>query len=202
MKESPSTDAAIPATSMAEPAAELDVSQIAKLAEQYRFLPPAWQQIDRLVIRVMEFILFLAGSLFASLVSLEVISRYVFNFSILFVNAAARMLLVWFFLLGAGLALRYGAHVGVEFILVRLPARWRRVFLLGAEACAVLFFVEMIWSGLYSLGPAWSQNEPGLEIPLFWGFLAIPVGFVLLTYHMLVLMVVEMRRTPGGESRP
>jgi TRAP-type C4-dicarboxylate transport system permease small subunit len=35
-----------------------------------------------------------------------VVSRYLFQFSIFFINSAARLLLVWFFLLGAGLALR------------------------------------------------------------------------------------------------
>lgn len=187
---------------MAEPAAETDISNAAKLEEQYRFLPSKWQRFDRIAVRVTEFILFVVGSLFATMVSLEVTSRYVFNFSILFVNAAARMLLVWFFLLGAGLALRHGAHVGVEFLLARLTPRGRRLVFFIAQSCAVIFFIQMVWSGVYSLGPALNQTEPGLEIRLFWGFLAIPVGFALLIYHMLVLMVVELRRMPAGETRP
>jgi TRAP-type C4-dicarboxylate transport system permease small subunit len=52
----------------------------------------------------------------------------------------------------------------------------------------------MIWAGLYALGPAWGQSEPGLEIRLFWAFLSIPVGFALLAYHMTVLMAVEFKR--------
>lgn len=187
---------------MAEPAeAEVDVLKVAKIEEQTRFLPLRWQKFDRAAIRVTEFGLFAVGALFATMVSLEVISRYVFNFSILFVDAAAKMLLVWFFLTGAGLALRHGAHIGVEFILTRLAPRRRRLVLSIAQALTIVFFVEMVWSGLYSLGPALNQTEPGLEIRLFWGFLAIPVGFTLLTYHMLVLMVVELRRKPGGKTR-
>ena len=186
---------------MPEPAAETDISNAAKFEEQYRFLPSKWRNFDRATIRVTEFTLFVVGSLFASMVSLEVTSRYVFNFSIVFVNTAARMLLVWFFLLGAGLALRHGAHVGIEFILVRLAPRLRRLVLFIAQSLAIVFFLEMVWSGLYSLGPALSQTEPGLEIRLFWGFLAIPVGFALLIYHMLILMVVELRRMPAGETR-
>lgn len=187
---------------MAELAAETDFSDVGKIEEHYRFLPPKWECLDRITVRATEFILFAVGMLFATMVSLEVTSRYILNFSIVFVNAAARMLLVWFFLLGAGLALRYGAHVGVEFILVRLAPRRRRLLLFIAQSCAIIFFIEMVWSGLYSLGPALTQTEPGLEIPLFWGFLAIPVGFVLLIYHMLVLVVVGLRRMPAGETRP
>jgi TRAP-type C4-dicarboxylate transport system permease small subunit len=186
---------------MAEAAAEADISSSAKIEEQRRFLPPKWRMFDRAAIRVTEFTLFVVGSLFATMVSLEVTSRYVFNFSILFVNAAARMLLVWFFLLGAGLALRHGAHVGVEFILSRLAPHRRRPVFFIAQSLALVFFLEMVWSGLSSLGPALHQTEPGLEIRLFWGFLAIPVGFALLIYHMLVLMVCELRRMSAGEMR-
>jgi TRAP-type C4-dicarboxylate transport system permease small subunit len=168
---------------MAQFAAETDIPDIAKIEGQHPFLPPKWRRFDRAAVRTTQFTLFVIGSLFASMVSLEVISRYVFNFSILFVNAAARMLLVWFFLLGAGLALRSGAHVGVEFVLARLAPRQRRRVFFVMQGCAILFFVEMVWSGIYSLGPALNQTEPGLEIRLFWGFLAIPVGFTLLIYH-------------------
>ena len=52
--------------------------------------------------------------------------------------------------------------------------------------------VEALTWRLTALGPAMRQTEPGLEISLFWAFLSIPTGFVLLTYHMLVLMAVEL----------
>jgi TRAP-type C4-dicarboxylate transport system permease small subunit len=57
----------------------------------------------------------------------------------------------------------------------------------------------MIWAGAYSLGPALNQTEPGLDVSLVWAFLAIPVGFVLLGYHMLLLIVVEARRVPASD---
>ena len=62
-------------------------------------------------------LLFVIGALFTGMIVLEVVSRYLFDFSIFFINGAAQFLLVWFFLLGAGLALREGSHVGVEFLI-------------------------------------------------------------------------------------
>ena len=182
---------------MSENIALAEVSDAAKLEKQYVFLPPVWQSVDHVIIRATEISLFVVGLLFAFMVTLEVVSRYVFNFSIFFVDGAAKLLLLWFFLLGAGLALRYGAHVGFELLLRALPPRRRKALILTSQALALVFFLEMVWGGYFALGPASRQSEPSLEVSMFWAFLAIPVGFVLLAYHMIVLMFIEVRRAPG-----
>ena len=156
-------------------------------------LPAAWRPVDAVIVRATEFSLFAVGVVFATLVTLEVISRYVFSFSIFFVNASARLLLVWFFMLGAGLALRHGAHVGFELIVSRLSPERRRAVLLLGYGLSLVFFVQMIWSGAYSIGPALAQVESGLGISLVWIVAAIPVGFLLLAYHAIVLVVAELR---------
>ena len=179
---------------MTDSAVEAEDFAGSKIAAQSAALPPIWRSFDRFVIGASEVSLFAVGAFFTVMITLEVISRYLFNFSILFINAAARFLLVWFFLLGAGLALRHGAHVGFELITSRLPPGAKRVVIFIAQLLAMVFFIEMVWGGLYSLGPAMNQIEPGLEIRLVWAFLAIPVGFGLLIYHMLVLMTVEFRQ--------
>jgi TRAP-type transport system small permease protein len=183
----------------AEPDYDTAAESDARLAAQRLRLPRVWAAADRAIVRGSEFGLFGVGMLFTLMITLEVISRYVFNFSISFVNAAAKFLLVWFFLLGAGIALRQGAHVGFELLLTKLaPARKRIVVLVG-EFLALVFFVEMVWAGLHALGPALNQTEPGLGISLVWAFLAIPVGFALLIYHMVLLIVVELRPLPAAE---
>ena len=72
--------------------------------------------------------------------------------------------------------------------------------MLTGEFLALLFFVEMVWGGIASLGSAVQQTEPGLGISLAWAFLAIPVGFSLLMYHMVILIVVEYRKNPAKET--
>ncbi|HEX9277661.1 MAG TPA: TRAP transporter small permease [Casimicrobiaceae bacterium] len=186
---------------MSEVAAEHESAGAARVARQYASLPRAWRSIDRAVVRATEGGLFVIGALFTIMITLEVVSRYVFSFSIFFVNAAARLLLVWFFLLGAGIALRHGTHVGFELILGAMAPRRRRLTVLFGQLLALVFFIEMVWGGLYSLGPALNQTEAGLDISLAWAFAAIPIGFALLIYHMLLLMVVEIRQQQEGEPR-
>jgi C4-dicarboxylate transporter DctQ subunit len=186
---------------MSESFVETEVSDSAKLEAQFALLPPAWRGLDRAVIRLTEICLFVVGLLFALMVTLEVVSRYVFNFSIFFVDGAAKLLLLWFFLLGAGIALRFGAHVGFELLIGALSTRRRLYLLLAGQFLALVFFLEMVWGGIAALGPAAAQSEPSLEVSLVWAFLAIPVGFSLLAYHMIVLMYLEVRRTPPASAR-
>jgi len=127
---------------------EADAGGRRKLAEQWVRMPPAWRRADVGLVVATQWTLCVGGVLFAAMITLEVISRYVFSFSISFVNAAARLLLVWFFMLGAGIALRHGAHVGFELITAALPPRARRVVeLVGLLAVAVFCYSARKWVG-------------------------------------------------------
>ena len=171
------------------------------VAAQQAALPAAWRAIDRAVLYATNGALFVIGAVFTIIVTAEVVSRYGFSHSIFFVNAGARLLLVWFFLLGAGIALRHLAHVGFELLVSRMHGARRRNVLTIAYACSLVFFLEMIWGGVYAIGPALPQNEAGLGISVVWFVLAVPVGFVLLAYHAIV-MLVALWRAPLAEASP
>ena len=163
------------------------------VAFQQSMLPSGWRTLDRFLLQATSLVLFAVGAVFTVMVTAEVISRYVFGSSIFFVNSGARLLLVWFFLLGAGVALRHNAHVGFELLVSRMHGARRRNVLTAAYVCSLVFFLEMIWGGFYSIGPAIPQNEAGLGISVVWFVLAVPVGFLLLAYHMIALLVVLWR---------
>lgn len=164
-----------------------EVDEAAKLAGQRSVLPRAWQRFDHGLVRTTEIVAAIIGIAFAALISLEVVSRFVFDFSVSFVNAAARMLLVWFFLLGAGIALRRGAHVGFTMTIESLRG-WPRVAAIRAgQAMMMGFFVLLFWSGLVATLAAIPQSDPGLGISLGYGVAALPAGAALLIYHLVVL---------------
>jgi TRAP-type C4-dicarboxylate transport system permease small subunit len=163
------------------------------VAAQQAALPAGWRVLDRAVLYGTNAVLFVVGAVFTVIVTAEVVSRYGFDYSIFFVNAGARLLLVWFFLLGASIALRHLAHVGFELLVSRVHGTRRRNLLTIAYACSLVFFMEMIWGGLYAIGPALPQNEAGLGISVAWFVLAVPVGFVLLAYHAIVMLVALWR---------
>ena len=165
---------------------------------QRQGLPALWQRVDTLLVTLVNATLFLIGSLFVLMITLEVVSRYLFDFSIAMVNAGSRLLLIWFFLLGAGSALREHAHVGFEMLVSKLKPRARLVMLLIAHALALAFFLELCWSGLHLLGPGLRQGWAGSDIKLFWVAIALPLGALLLIYHLAVLSYLAVRRPEGA----
>lgn len=156
--------------------------------------------VDNFVIRATEVAVAFIGSTLMLMVSLQVISRYVFEFSIFAINAAAQFLLVWFFLLGAGLALRQGAHVGLDLLVNALPSRLGRIITAVSHCLVLLFLAQMLWGGFLALEPAMRQTEISLGITRFWVMLAFPVGFGLLIYHQLVLFYAVIRGQFGGKD--
>lgn len=161
----------------------------------------AWRVWDTWLIRATEVILFAIGATFTSLIALEVVSRFVFSFSIFFTNAAARYLLVWFFLLGAGLALRQGAHIGFEMLVRALPSPFRGRIEALAHSLAFLFFALMIWGGVSSLPQAWTEVDSSMGVRSVWGMAAIPVGFTLLFYHQASVLIERRIGSGRHEGR-
>jgi TRAP-type C4-dicarboxylate transport system permease small subunit len=176
---------------------EADEAGRRKVDAQWSAMPPGWRTFDRGLLAGTQWLLVAGGVVFAAIITLEVVSRKFFNFSIYFVNAAARLILVWFFMLGAGIAVRHGAHVGFELLTAALPPRTRRAVELVGLLAAAIFCAEMLYAGIQALGPAWLQSEPGLDISLAWPILAIPVGFGFLLYHIAVMMWTRVRSKDG-----
>jgi TRAP-type transport system small permease protein len=165
-------------------------------------LPSGWKRIDRWIIGTTRVVACAVGMTFTVLVTFEVASRYLFNFSFFAINSVVTFLLVWFFLLGAGLALRQRAHVGFEVAVSRMPPWLARATFVVSQALCLIFFAALVWSGYRALGPATQQVDGALGLSLFWVMLAIPIGFLLLIYNQAAMFVAALRKAPGEELRP
>lgn len=121
------------------------------------------------------------------LVFANVVSRYVFNYSFIWVEEITRYMMVWVGFIGSGLVLRYGAHIAVEAFQDVLPARAAQVTRALVVLVLAITFVAMTWLGLQYVRFAWDQETPVFN----WGFglvyLAIPIGSVLMLIHLLYI---------------
>jgi C4-dicarboxylate transporter DctQ subunit len=146
------------------------------------------KHFDKIVIRTTEILLFVIGIAFTILIFLEVLSRFIFDFSVFAINAIARFLLLWFFLLGMGLALRKKLHVGFEIFKRRLPIKLARLFECAIHLFVLLFCAEILWSGLLALPPSLGHIVGSLGVSKFWGVLSFPVGIGLMIYHQIAII--------------
>ncbi len=83
----------------------------------------------------------------------NVVTRYIFNFNILWALEVTVFLFAWLVILGAAYAMKKGAHLGVDAIINMVSAPTRRIMGLMAGLCVLVF------SGLMFKG-AWDFWAP------------------------------------------
>jgi TRAP-type C4-dicarboxylate transport system permease small subunit len=104
---------------------------------------------------LVEWLMALALAIMVVLVFGNVVLRYVFNSGIAWAEEVSRLMFVWLIFLGAILALRHHAHLGVELVQAKLPPGARR-------ACAFVSHVLMLYGLWLFLYGSWTQTVIGL----------------------------------------
>jgi TRAP-type transport system small permease protein len=105
--------------------------------------------------RSVEALMALDLALIVVLVFSNVVGRYGFGSGFAGAEEVSRLLFVWLVFLGAVLALRRRAHLGVELLQACLPRPLRR-------ACAVVTHVLMLYALWLFLAGSWTQTKIGM----------------------------------------
>jgi TRAP-type C4-dicarboxylate transport system permease small subunit len=159
----------------------------------------AISRFERRFVAANRAIIFLLMAVMATLVFVNVIARYLLNFSIIWAEEVSQYLMIWIAYLGAGLALREARHVAIEMLQDRLPpAMGRRMrMIIGGLMLAFLGTVTVL--GFQFAFFVWSQETPVLNISLGIPSLAIPIGALLFSAHLVLIFrdYSERRFEPG-----
>ncbi len=156
-------------------------------------------RFERYLVLTNRAIVFLMMAVMTSLVFVNVVTRYVFNFSIIWAEEVSQYLMIWIAYLGAGLALREGRHVAVEMLHDRLPAPLSRSVRMAVGGLVLAFLGAVTILGFQFVLFVWSQETPVLNISLGIPSLAIPIGSLLFAVHLVLMFrnYAERRFIPG-----
>jgi C4-dicarboxylate transporter DctQ subunit len=88
---------------------------------------------------------------------------------------------------GAAYGVRSGIHVGVDVLVNRMNEKNRKVFTLISLGSGALFTSIIGSLGAYFVyGIAQTdQTSPDMEIPMWWVYMAIPLGSFLMSFRFL-----------------
>ncbi|WP_109075738.1 MULTISPECIES: TRAP transporter small permease [unclassified Azospirillum] len=120
------------------------------------------------------------------LVFANVVLRYLFELSLPWVEELTRFMMIWVAYLGAGLALRAGAHVSVDLLQDAVAPRLARIMRIAVALSVLVFLVTVAWYGWIYAQFTMRQTSPVLELPLGAVYLAIPIGCALMALHLLL----------------
>lgn len=142
-------------------------------------LPGLLGMIDSLVSRI-ESVMLAAGVLLMALNTVaNVVGRFVFQHSLFFSEELNRILIILITFAGISYAARQGRHIRMSAIYDALPALARRnLMILIAALTALVMFALCYFSVGYIIKVANSGRVlPASQLPVFWIFLWVPVGF-------------------------
>lgn len=118
------------------------------------------------------------------LIFLQIISRVIIGSSFSWTEELARFLMIWVTLLGGSFAFQYGAHIGIEVLVRKLPRMTASVIqVIVTLACAV-FFLVMIVKGIELIGGAMLQTSPALNIRMGYVYAIFPVAGILMLLNL------------------
>lgn len=153
---------------------------------------------DRVLRRVENALVAVSGAallLMMALMVVEVVLRYLFasplSWSVGFVSG---YLLVGFFFLGLPYTVREGAHISIDLLHDRLPARWQRACTRLGLVLGAVFFAALAYGGVLLTADAVAGGDvppPGsaeLPWPVWTSTVLVPLGCAVVVLRLLVTL--------------
>ncbi|MFV0243725.1 MAG: TRAP transporter small permease [Qingshengfaniella sp.] len=144
---------------------------------------PVLKGLDRALGAVEASILITGLVLSIVVLIADIVLRIFANMALPWAAEATRYAIVWMVFIGGGPAARKGAHISIDALSEALPAPLgerlaRLVLSLSAIGCGVLAWTS--WTLVRQM-MLFNQRSPSLEWPMWMVYLALPIGFGLMT---------------------
>ncbi len=125
----------------------------------------------------------------------QVIARYVFNYSFVWALELTMFFFGALIFLGMSYGVRIGAHIGVDALLRVVPARVAKGMMVLGTLLSIVYASIVLYGSwiyvdkMYTIG-IMAQDIP---IPQWVPRLVLPIGYILLIYRLLEVLVKLLR---------
>ena len=124
---------------------------------------------------------------YAAGMPIPVVQDWLLSLNLSWAQELCIYMFVWMAKFGAAYGVRTGIHVGVDVVVNHLPDSARRKCILFSLACGALFTgvvaafgANFVWQLMHT-----SQTSPDMELPMWFVYLAIPLGSGLMCFRFL-----------------
>jgi TRAP-type C4-dicarboxylate transport system permease small subunit len=146
--------------------------------------------------KLIETALILGSVVIVGIVTAEVVLRKGFGTSLIITEELARYMLVWLVFLAGALGIRDKSHIRINAMVKHLSPRNQIVLALCAHGMSLIFLVLLFIESIRILPRQFSQMCITFDVSIFYFYLAIPIGCVL----MALFMVPKIRDVLAGRA--
>src|SRR5699024_9099621 len=134
-------------------------------------------------------------------VTVEVISRKVFNHSFVFVTPLTEFLFPWLEFLAIIIITKDEEHIAVSYFFDKFPLK-SKIFVAVINRLIMLFFsVSMMISSYHLSMDSQNINIPILDIAKFWYYISMTIAFLATSIYILIQMILVIIKRNVGEDK-
>jgi TRAP-type C4-dicarboxylate transport system permease small subunit len=135
------------------------------------------------------------------IVTVQVMTRKLFNFVLFWSEEVTLLLLVWFSFLGIAIGFREKLHMAIDTFTSKLPERWNWVLDRFIYACTFAFGVYLIISGTEFTVLMSESTLAATKLPNSVVYVIMPItGVLICIYSFLQFIGIETTRHRGVEE--
>jgi len=126
---------------------------------------------------------------------LDVAARYLFSAPFSWGAESVRYAIIWVVFIGSSIAARRGIHISISALREFLPPPAQRPLIMLVLVICCGFSLLLLYASvsLIQFMRRFSQVTPALEIPMWWVYLAVPVGAGLMSLRFTQALWAEAR---------
>lgn len=129
---------------------------------------------------------------FTVVVFVSVLTRYVFNYPIIWSVEMSKLFFVWSCFLAATIAYKQQLHIRFEFTERILGPRGIKITDVGIHLLSFLFFGRVFLQSLTFIQSIWQTYFPVLNISQGWLYVSVAVSMGICLIHCLMLFVESL----------
>lgn len=153
--------------------------------------------VFRTIVNIVIVVMFL---MMFGIVLLNVIMRWVFNNPIAWAGELSRYSFISIIFLGAILAMKEGAHIGMDFIIEKLPEKLHRVVVQVNRVIVLFFLIVFIYASYKVMLNNTNVYSSAMRVPMSIPYLALPLGGFGMALEMLLqILHIEEAEKPNVE---
>ncbi len=151
------------------------------------------------ITRALEYLIAAMLVVITGLVFVNVLTRYVFLYSIIWSEEVARFTFIWLIFLGTAVAIKRKAHFHLTLLDFPEGSPARMITqAIGALAVVSLSYV-LLTQGATLVQSTMRQSSPNIGVPMGYAYMAVPISGALIIFFLgLDLLAFFARR--GGRS--
>lgn len=155
-------------------------------------------KLEHVIVKLLYYVCALLMLVMVSVVTAQVVSRYVFGNPFTWTEELARYVFVWMSMLGTAVGVKYGAHIALDLLEKKLRGLARQILIAVNQLLILAFGGFLAYSGFKLIQIGARQTSPTLSLPMEWVYVVIPVSGLLIIFFVITGTAGKLKRQ-GGE---